>query len=83
MAGTRLGRAGRAAGHSRSTPWIAQRNLSQVGHIMNGGITMFEILDSEVIVVSAFAIDLVIGRDHVIGIERGDNVIDHVFLRQP
>ncbi len=49
---------------------------------MNRSLAMLEKLDGEVIVVSALAIDPIVGRDHVIGIERGDDIIDHIFLRK-
>ena len=42
-----------------------------------------KILHGEVIVVAALAIDPIIGRDHVVGIERGDDVVHYIFLRQP
>ena len=50
---------------------------------MNRGVTMFEVLDGEVVVVSTLAIHPVIGGDHIVRIERGDDIIDYVFLRQP
>ena len=43
---------------------------------------MLKILDRKVVVVSALAIDPIIWGNHVIGIERGDHIVHHIFLRQ-
>ena len=83
MARARLRRAGWAAVHSFAAAKIAQRNLSQVHHVVNGALAVLEVLHGEVVIVAAFAIDPIVGRDHIVGIQRGDDVIDYIFLRQP
>src|SRR5580700_181042 len=74
--------AGGAASRSCSIAGIAQWNLSQVGHVVNGGVTVLEVLHREVIVVPALAIDPIVGGDHVVRIERGNDVVDYILLRK-
>ncbi len=74
--------AGGATAHFRSVGRVSQGNLPKIDHVVNGGVAMFEELHGEVVVVPGLAIDPIIGGDHVVGIERSDDVIHHIFLCQ-
>ena len=75
-------RTGGAARHSCAVARIAQGNLSQVGHVVNRSVAMLEVLHREVIIVSALAVDPIVGGDHVVRIERGNDIVDYIFLRE-
>ncbi len=61
----------------------AQRNLLQVQQIVDGRFAVLVILHGQKVIVAGFIVHPVIRRDHDVGIQRRDHVIDHVFLRQP
>ena len=58
----------------------AQRNLLQIDQIVDRGLAVFGILDAEEVIVAGFVIDPVVGRDHDVRIQRGDDVVDNLFL---
>ena len=47
---------------------------------MDGGLAVLVILHGEKVVVAGFVVDPIIGRDHDVGVERGDDVVDDIFL---
>ena len=61
----------------------AQRNLLQVDQIVDGGFAMLGVLHAEEVVVAGLIVHPIIGRDHDVGIQRRDHVVDDVFLRKP
>ncbi len=69
-------------GGRKSRVGRVQRNIAQIQHIVYGRQPMFVVLDGKVVIVPAFVVDPVIGRDHVIGVQRGDHIIHDVFLRK-
>ena len=58
----------------------ADRNICEIGKVVNRCAAILEILNREEIVVAALPVDPIVGSNHRIRIERGDNVIDHLLL---
>ena len=61
---------------------LPQRNLRQIDKIVNGRLAVLVILDGQKVVVAGLVIHPVIGRDHGVRVERGDDVIHDLFLGQ-
>ena len=61
----------------------AQRDLLQIDQVVNGRIAVLVVLHAQEIVVAGLIVHPVIRRDHDVGIQRRDHVVDHVFLRKP
>ncbi len=61
----------------------AERNLLQINQVVNGGFAMLGILHAQEVVVAGLIVHPIIGRDHDVGIQGRDDVVDHVFLRKP
>src|SRR5579872_3226120 len=58
------------------------RNICEVGEIVDCWTSLFEVLDGKIVIVPTLAIDPVIGGDHRVRVQGGDHVVYHVFLRQ-
>src|SRR5579871_899379 len=61
----------------------SQRDLFQVHQVPDGRLAVLGILHAQEVVVAGLIIHPVIGSDHGVGIESGDDVIDDVLLREP
>ncbi len=61
-------------------PALPQRNLRQIDKVVNGGLAVLVILDRQKIVVAGLMVHPVVGRDHGVRVERGDDVVDDLLL---
>ncbi len=61
----------------------AQGNLLQIDEVVNGRLAVLVILDRQEIVVTGLMIHPVVGRDHGVRIQRGNDVVDDLLLAQP